>query len=208
MPRVPSGTAGQLLAAVRALLLMTVVVGLAYPLAMLGVAQLAFHNHADGSLVDHSGHAVGSSLIGQSFAIGKKAQPDPTYFQSRPSAAGYDALASGASNLSPDNPALVKEVVRRRAEVARADHVPQHRVPADAVTASGSGLDPDISPAYADLQVARVAAARGVPATSVRRLVDDYTSHRTFGFLGEPRVDVLQLNLALDRHLPDQRRAQ
>ncbi len=183
--------------AIRLTLLSTVVLGLAYPLAVWGVGQAAFHDQANGSMVtDSSGKVVGSSLIGQSFD-GKDAD---RWFQSRPSAAGekgYDANASSGSNLGPSNPDLTKAVEERRAALAKADGVPAADVPADAVTASGSGLDPDISPEYALQQVSRVASARGLSADAVRKLVDEHTESRQLGFLGEPVVNVLELNLAL-----------
>lgn len=183
--------------AIRLTLLSTVVLGVAYPLAVWGVGQAAFHDQANGSMVtDSSGKVVGSSSIGQSFT-GSSAD---RWFQSRPSAAGekgYDANASSGSNLGPNNPDLVKSIEERRAAVAEADGVSATDVPADAVTASGSGLDPDISPEYARQQVARVAAARGLSESAVRRLVDDHTESRQLGFLGEPVVNVLELNLAL-----------
>ncbi|ROR36809.1 K+-transporting ATPase ATPase C chain [Curtobacterium sp. JUb34] len=183
--------------AVRLTLLATVVLGVGYPLAVWGVGQAAFHAQANGSMVtDSSGTAVGSSLIGQSFT-GKQAD---RWFQSRPSAAGedgYDAGASSGSNLGPNNADLLKAVEERRAAMAKADGVPAAQVPADAVTASGSGLDPDISPAYASQQVARVASARGLSVADVRALVAEHTESRQLGFLGEPVVNVLSLNLAL-----------
>ncbi|QKS15029.1 potassium-transporting ATPase subunit KdpC [Curtobacterium sp. Csp2] len=183
--------------AIRLTLLSTVVLGLAYPLAVWGVGQAAFHDQANGSMVtDSSGKVVGSSLIGQSFD-GKDAD---RWFQSRPSAAGekgYDANASSGSNLGPSNPDLTKAVEERRAALAKADGVSAADVPADAVTASGSGLDPDISPEYALQQVSRVASARGLSADAVRKLVDEHTESRQLGFLGEPVVNVLELNLAL-----------
>ncbi|PZO59134.1 MAG: potassium-transporting ATPase subunit C [Leifsonia xyli] len=183
--------------AIRLTLLATVVLGVGYPLAVWGVGQAAFHDQANGSMVtDSSGTAVGSSLIGQSFT-GKQAD---RWFQSRPSAAGedgYDAGASSGSNLGPNNADLLKAVEERRAALAKADGVPAAQVPADAVTASGSGLDPDISPAYASQQVARVASARGLSVADVRALVAEHTESRQLGFLGEPVVNVLALNLAL-----------
>lgn len=183
--------------AIRLTLLATVVLGIGYPLAVWGVGQAAFHDQANGSMVtDSSGTAVGSSLIGQSFT-GKQAD---RWFQSRPSAAGedgYDAQGSSGSNLGPNNPDLLKAVEDRRAALAKADGVPAAQVPADAVTASGSGLDPDISPEYALQQVQRVAAARGLSAADVRHLVSQHTESRQLGFLGEPVVNVLSLNLAL-----------
>jgi K+-transporting ATPase ATPase C chain len=185
----------QIGAAVRALLVLTVLLGVAYPLTMTAVAQLAFPGKADGSLVERGGTTVGSDLVGQSFA------PEPRYFQSRPSAAGegYDPLASSASNLGPENPVLVDLVRRRRTAVSALDGVPAEQVAPDALLASGSGLDPHISPGYAAAQVDRVARERGLPAASIRALVDQHTEGRVLGFLGEPRVNVLLLNLALDR---------
>ena len=187
---------GQLGPAIRTMLLLTVLLGLAYPLAVTGIAQVALPGRADGSLVRAHGRLVGSSLIGQSFGT------DRRYFWSRPSVAGmagYDPLATGASNLALDNPTLVKAVEQRQAAAVRADGVARSDVPPDAVTASGSGLDPQISPAYAAIQVRRVAQARGLSVAVVRALVEQHTQGRTLGFLGEPRVDVLALNLALDR---------
>lgn len=183
--------------AIRLTLLATVVLGVGYPLAVWGVGQAAFHDQANGSKVtDSSGTAVGSSLIGQSFT-GKQAD---RWFQSRPSAAGedgYDAQGSSGSNLGPNNPDLLQAVEERRAALAEADGVSEADVPADAVTASGSGLDPDISPEYASQQVARVASARGLSVADVRALVAEHTESRQLGFLGEPVVNVLALNLAL-----------
>jgi len=185
--------------AIRLTLLSTVVLGVVYPLAVWGVGQAAFHDQANGSMVtDPSGKVVGSSLIGQSSA-GSSAD---RWFWSRPSAAGedgYDANASSGSNLGPNNPELRKSIEERRAAVAEADGVPTADVPADAVTASGSGLDPDISPEYAQQQVSRVAEAHGLSASAVRTLVDEHTEARQLGFLGEPVVNVLELNLALAR---------
>lgn len=183
----------QTFAALRMIVVLTALVGIAYPLTMTAVGQVLFGHQANGSLVTRNGATVGSSLIGQTFT-------SPRYFWSRPSAAGdgYDPTSSGASNLSPDNPDLVATVRRRIAAVAKADGIAPADVAPDAVLASGSGLDPHISPAYADEQVARVAAARGLPAAEVQRLVDEHTSGRMLGFLGEPTVNVLELNLALD----------
>lgn len=182
--------------AVRLTFLSTVVLGIAYPLAVWGIGQAAFPAQANGSVRSSDGTVVGSSLIGQSFA-GRDAD---RWFQSRPSAAGekgYDAGASSGSNLGPSNPDLLKAVEERRAAVATADGVAPSDVPADAVTASGSGLDPDISPSYALQQVSRVAAARGLSDQDVRALVTEHTESRQLGFLGEPVVNVLELNLAL-----------
>ncbi|MCW2726368.1 MAG: kdpC [Frankiales bacterium] len=187
-------------AALRTFLVLTVIVGIAYPLAMTAIAQAAFRGNAGGSLVQgHGGATVGSVLIGQSFTD-TNGQPLPQYFQSRPSAAGngYDPLASGASNLSPTNPKLIEEVRQRRASDAQLNGAPTGLVPPDALLASGSGLDPHISPAYAALQVDRVARSRHLAPARVRAVVADHTQGRVLGFLGEPRVNVLELNLALD----------
>jgi K+-transporting ATPase ATPase C chain len=200
----------QHIAALRTLLVFTVVTGIAYPLVMWGVAQAAFNNQANGSQVSYNGRVVGSSLLCQEFADAK-GNPLPQDFQPRPSNAtsgasndyGCNALYSAASNLSPDNPKLIQLVKQRQQQVAAFNHVPVSQVPPDAVTASGSGLDPDISPQYADIQVARVAAARHLPVSEVQALVNKYTQGRSLGFLGEPRVDVLNLNIALDQ-LPGQ----
>jgi K+-transporting ATPase ATPase C chain len=185
----------QLWPALRVMVVMTVLLGLAYPLALTGFAQVAFNDKANGSLVDRGGKPVGSSLIGQSF------DALPRYFQSRPSAAGdgYDPLASGASNLGPSSPVLLAAIKQRRAAVAKLDGIAPALVAPDALEASGSGLDPDISPAYAEQQVNRVARARGISVGVVRGLVAQYSSGRDLGFLGEPRVNVFELNLALDR---------
>jgi K+-transporting ATPase ATPase C chain len=201
-------TLRQLAAGTRALLVLTVLLGLAYPLLMTGAAQLLFHDNADGSMVTARGRPVGSDLIGQAFTVPGTGRPDPAYFQSRPSAAGtgYDPLATGASNLALDNRVLVEAVRRRQAAAAALDGVARNRVAPDAVLASGSGLDPQISPQYAAEQVARVARVRHLPRAQVRALVDRSTQGRTLGFLGEPRVNVLLLNLALDA-LPGQRGA-
>jgi potassium-transporting ATPase KdpC subunit len=185
---------GQFSPALRIVVLMTLVLGLAYPLAVTGIAQVVFPSQANGSLVDRDGKTVGSSLIGQLF------DKDPSYFQSRPSAAGdgYDPLATGASNLALDNPDLVKAIKERRAAAVRANGTTPGAVAPDALLASGSGLDPQISPEYAAQQVDRVARERGLSKTQVQGLVDEHTSGRTLGFLGEARVNVLELNLALD----------
>ncbi len=180
----------QTLAGLAVLLAFTVVFGLGYPLLMTGVGQLAFHDQANGSMVQADGRDVGSSLIGQEFTGAE-------WFHSRPSASAYDALASGGTNLGPNSPDLLKAVQKARAKIALQNGVSPSEVPPDAVTSSGSGLDPHISPAYADLQVARVAQARGMSVADVQKLVDDHTQGRILGFLGEPRVNVLELNLAL-----------
>ena len=193
----------QHLAALRMLLIFTAVTGIAFPLAVTAIAQITFPHRAGGSLVEENGQAVASSLIGQNFDItvnGKDTgRPDPRWFQPRPSAGSYNPLASGASNLGSNNPNLVTQVQRRRAAISTFDHVPPTAVPADALTASGSGLDPDISPAYAYEQADRVAHARGLPPTTVRSLVTAHLQHRALGFLGQEHVDVVQLNHALTR---------
>ena len=184
------------IASIRMALITLVVLGLAYPLAMTGIAQVLMPAQANGSLVTSGGTVVGSSLIGQRFTEAK-------YFHGRPSAAGtdgYDATASGASNLAPTSQALVDRVKAAVAsETAENPGLVAGSVPVDMVTASGSGLDPDISIANALAQVARVAAARGMSADAVRHVVDAHITPRSFGLLGEPSVNVLELNLALDR---------
>jgi K+-transporting ATPase ATPase C chain len=197
----------QHIAGFRMLLVFTVVCGFVYPLVMLGVSQLAFHNQANGSLVSYNGHVVGSSLLCQEF-VDAKGNPLPQYFQPRPSDAvvsgekndyGCDPLYSAASNLGPTNPVEITDIAAEQKAISAFDHVSVSSIPADAVTASGSGLDPDISPANAAIQVDRVAAARHLPVAEVRALVAKFTQGRTLGFLGEPRVDVLTLNIALDQ---------
>jgi potassium-transporting ATPase KdpC subunit len=184
----------QLGPAVLAIIVFTVITGIAYPLVVTAVAQLAWHDKADGSLIKEDGVLVGSSLIGQNFS-------DPKYFHSRPSAAGtgYDGLASAASNLGPTNPDFLATVQDRVAAYRQENNLSDSQeVPVDAVTASASGLDPDISVANAKLQAARVATARGRSVDQVLALVDQHTTGRTWGLLGEPGVNVLELNLALD----------
>lgn len=184
----------QLLPALRMLLALTVICGVAYPLVVTGVAQAAFRHQAEGSLVEAGGRPVGSSLVGQPFTRAG-------YFHPRPSAAGegYDATASGASNLGPTSPDLLA-AVSERVEAYRQENglAADRPVPVDAVTASASGLDPHISVANARLQAPRVAAARGLAEDEVLALVDDHTDGRVLGVLGEPGVNVLELNLALD----------
>jgi K+-transporting ATPase ATPase C chain len=177
---------------------MTAVLGLGYPLVVLGVGQLALPAQANGSLVSADGRVVGSTLIGQSSTDAAGA-PLPEWFQSRPSAAGYDAGASGGSNLGPENAELVASIQERRAAIAAVEGVDPAEVPADALTASASGLDPDISPEYALLQAARVALARGLAVEDVRALVESAVQPRELGYLGEETVNVLELNLALAR---------
>jgi K+-transporting ATPase ATPase C chain len=206
MSRLPTWI-GQHLAAVRAIIVMTVITGAIYPLAMLGIGQAAFHDQANGSLVTVNGKVAGSSLLCQEF-VDAKGNPLPQYFQPRPSTAssatdktdyGCDPLYSGASNLGTNNTTLLQNVQQRKAAYAKLNGVSPASVPPDAVTTSGSGLDPYISPHNADLQVNRVAAARHLPASQVRSLVGKYTQDRVIGFLGEPRVNVLSLNIALDQ---------
>jgi K+-transporting ATPase ATPase C chain len=200
-------------AGLRALLVLTLVTGVLYPLLVTGIAQGLFRDRANGSEVRADGRVVGSSLIGQSYEVaGKhgKSAPDLRWFQGRPADGlgtnsvntRYRLLLSGATNLAADNPVLVDRVRAARAAVVRDNSVPGYtvrpsQVPADAVTSSGSGLDPDISPRYAALQVHRVAARNGLSVADVRKLVADHTEGRTLGFLGEPRVNVLALNVAL-----------
>jgi len=197
----------QHIAAFRALLVFTVLCGLIYPAVMTGVAQLVSPNHANGSQVSYNGRVVGSALLCQEF-VDAKGNPLPKYFQPRPSNAvdatsktdyGCNPLFSAASNLGPNNPDQIKLIKERQQAIASFDHVPVSEIPADAVTASGSGLDPGISPQNAAIQVNRVAQARNLPVSEVKTLVDKYTQGRTFGFLGEPAVNVLKLNIALDQ---------
>jgi K+-transporting ATPase ATPase C chain len=187
----------QLWAAVRAMLVATLALGLVYPLVVTGLAQVIAPGRADGSLIHQNGQVVGSSLIGQGFVDGA-GNPLPQYFQGRPSASNYDGKASGGSNLGPNSPELADLIQQRRTAVAAFNSVPAADVPADAVTASASGLDPGISPAYAAIQVDRVAAVRHVAPSEVQRLVAAATHGRDLGFIGAPYVNVLELNLALD----------
>lgn len=176
------------------LILLTVLTGLVYPLAVTGLAQLMFPRQANGSLLERDGKPVGSALIGQQFT-------EPKYFWGRPSATtpqAYNGTGSNGSNLGPTNPALADAARQRIAALRAVDPGNAAPVPVDLVTASGSGLDPEISPAAAQYQLARVARARGLPPAEVQVLVARYTHGRQFGVLGEPRVNVLQLNLALD----------
>ncbi|WP_309067824.1 potassium-transporting ATPase subunit KdpC [Microbacterium sp.] len=187
--------------AILAMLVFTLLLGLIYPAAITAVGQLALPWQANGSLVrDAGGEVVGSALIGQSFTDAEGA-PLPQYFQSRPSAAFVDDhghLVSGGSNHGPENEKLLGDIANRQAAVAELEGVEISQVPVDAVTASGSGLDPHISPAYARLQVPRIAAERELDETQVSALVESRIQSRDLGFLGEPRVNVLELNLALD----------
>lgn len=184
-----------LLTAIWFTLVTTILFGLLYPLAVTGLSQLLFPKQASGQLIERNGKVVGSAIIGQSFT-------GPGYVHSRPSSAGtgYDATSSGGSNLAPTNKTLI-ERVKGDVEKARAEN-PSTSVPVDLVTASGSGLDPEISPAAAEFQVARVAKERNITEEEVRSLVQKFTRTRQFGILGEPGVNVLELNLALDRTHP------
>ncbi|MFF9046911.1 potassium-transporting ATPase subunit C [Streptomyces parvulus] len=212
-----TNTARLLGAGLRALLVLTLVTGVLYPLAVTGVAQGLFPGRANGSEVEANGRVVGSSLIGQAYNLPlKKGQetpaPDLKWFQGRPQNGlgsnsvntQYELILSGATNRSADNAELVQWIEDAKAAVVKDNSVPGHPVrpsdvPADAVTSSGSGLDPDISPAYAELQAHRVAERNGLPADRVQRLVDEHTEGRTLGFMGEPRVNVLELNIALGK---------
>lgn len=187
--------------AVRITVLFTVLTGLVYPLAVTGICRVLFPFQAGGSLVTSSGKVAGSRWIGQNFTRAE-------YFHPRPSAAGagYDGLASGGSNLAPTNSALLTRVAASVVSFRKENPGFKGTIPADAVTASASGLDPDVSPANADAQAARVAAARHASLDQIRAAIARETSGRTLGFLGEPRVNVLELNLRLDRELPVQSR--
>ncbi|MGW2573072.1 potassium-transporting ATPase subunit C [Streptomyces sp. NPDC001537] len=202
-------------AGLRALLVLTLVTGVIYPLVVTGIAQALFHNKANGSEIKADGKVVGSSLIGQSYNLPlKKGQqtpePDLKWFQGRPANGlgsnsvntQYKLLLSGATNLSADNKDLIQQVKDAKAAVIKDNSVVGYtvkasEVPADAVTSSGSGLDPDISPQYAEIQVHRVAEKNGLSVTQVEKLVKDHIEGRTLGFMGEPRVNVLELNIAL-----------
>ncbi|MFE2049998.1 potassium-transporting ATPase subunit C [Streptomyces sp. NPDC059459] len=208
-------TARLLGAGLRALLVLTVVTGIVYPLVVTGIAQGLFPGRANGSEIEADGRVVGSSLIGQSYNLPLKEgqetpEPDLKWFQGRPANGlgtntvntQYDLILSGATNRSADNPELVRWVKDAKAAVVKDNSVRGYTVdpsdvPADAVTSSGSGLDPDISPAYADIQVHRVAEKNDLPVDRVQQLVDEHTENRTLGFIGEPRVNVLHLNIAL-----------
>ena len=182
---------------IRAMIIFTIVLGMLYP-AVIWVIGLAMPSQSNGSLVRQNGEVVGSSLIGQSFTD-KKGNALPEWFQSRPSAAGdgYDGAASSGSNYGPENKDLIAAIKQRQAAIVKSDGVTVDQIPADAVTASGSGLDPDISEAYALIQVARVAQARGLSEDAVHTLVEQHVDGRELGYLGEPTVNVLQLNIAL-----------
>lgn len=191
-------TARQYWVAIRAMLIFTLVLGVVYTAVITGIGQLAFNSKANGSLIMVDGKAVGSSLIGQSFTDSDGAAL-PEWFQSRPSAAGdgYDGAASSGSNYGPENKDLIAAVAARKVAIAKLEGVDPASIPADALTASASGLDPHISPEYARLQVERVAEARGLPVAAVSKLVESKIQARDIGFLGEPTVNVLELNIAL-----------
>jgi len=192
------GTLRQTWTSVRALVILTVVLGFVFPLAITGIGQLLLPARANGSLVEVDGEVIGSRLIGQSFTDADGVAL-PEWFQSRPSAAGdgYDAGASSGSNYGPENDDLIAAIEDRQAAIESSDGTPVTDIPADAVTASGSGLDPHISPAYALTQAERVADARGLDVADVTSLVESKIQGRDMGYLGEPRVNVLELNLAL-----------
>lgn len=195
----------QLRQAILLLAIMTGITGIAYPLVVTGIAQVVFPHQADGSLIEQDGVVIGSELIGQSFVDPETGLTLPGYFRGRPSAAasGYDAAASGGSNLGPTNPVLIERVEKQILIIRQENNLSaKAEIPVDLVTSSASGLDPNISPAAAALQIARVAEQRGATVEQVQALVDDHTIGRTAGILGEPRVDVLALNLALDEQFP------
>jgi potassium-transporting ATPase KdpC subunit len=209
MNRLPSFVR-QHIVGLRVLVVMTIITGIIYPLALVGLSQVAFSGPANGSLISFHGRIIGSSLLCQEF-VDAKGNPLPQYFQPRPSAAvvstvkndpGCDPLNSAASNFGPNNPTYIALIKSRQKAISAFDHVPISRIPSDAVTASGSGLDPDISQANAAIQVDRVAAARHISPAQVEALVKQNTRGRTIGILGEPVVNVLLLNRALDEKYP------
>ncbi len=187
-----SATVRQLLTAVRAVLVLTVLLGVLYPLVVLGIGRLGLTQQAQGSLLVHDGQVVGSSLIAQRF-------DGDQWFQPRPSAGDYDGLASGGTNAGPNDGELAATIEQRRAEIAQRDGVAAQAVPVDALTSSGSGLDPFISPVYAEQQASRVATAQDLAPDMVRSMVREHTQGRSLGFLGQPRVNVVELNLDLQR---------
>ncbi|MBA2950804.1 potassium-transporting ATPase subunit C [Streptomyces himalayensis] len=215
-------TARLFAAGLRALLVLTVVTGILYPLVVTGVAQGLFDSKANGSdIKDHTGQVVGSSLIGQAYNLPLKEgqetpEPDLKWFQGRPQNGlgtnsvntQYKLILSGATNRSGDNEELIQWIKDAKAAVVKDNSTADYKVkpsdvPADAVTSSGSGLDPDISPQYADLQVHRIAEKNGLSVEQVQKLVDEHTEGRTLGFIGEPRVNVLELNIALKELLAE-----
>jgi potassium-transporting ATPase KdpC subunit len=205
------GTLGQFGVAVRAMIALTVLLGVIYPLAMTGIAQTLFHSNANGSIIQVDGKDVASDLIGQAYTkqatkdgkpeVDSEGEPvmeaDPLWFQTRPSAVDYDAAGSAASQYGPNNKDLEGLIAERRETVAKLEGVDPGQVPPDALTASGSGLDPQISPAYAALQVNRVARERKLDVAKVQQLVKENSKGRTLGFLGEPTVNVVTLNADL-----------
>jgi K+-transporting ATPase ATPase C chain len=194
--RKPTSIRDLLLSSVLMVVVLAVITGIIFPMIMLGIGQLFFNHQANGSLITApNGRIVGSQLIGQGFS-------KPRYFHSRLSAAGkgYDATSSGGTNLGPTNATLLKNTIAQANLIRKENNLPRnYPLPADAVSTSASGLDPDISRAYADLQIPRVSKARGVSRETVAALVRKYSSDRFLGIIGEPRVNVLELNLALDR---------
>ncbi|MCU1478354.1 MAG: potassium transporter KtrA [Subtercola sp.] len=184
--------------ALRAMIVFTLVLGVAYTALITGIGQVALPAQANGSMITSGDAVVGSALIGQSFTDAD-GNALPEWFQSRPSAAGdgYDAAASSGSNYGPENADLLAAIAARQTAIAASDNVPVSAIPADAVTASASGLDPHISPEYAQIQVARIAAVRDLPVDEVQQLISNATTPRDLGYLGEPVVNVLQLNIAL-----------
>jgi len=179
--------------ALRGALVLMVLCGVLYPLFTVSVGAILFPHQSTGSLIERDGKVIGSSLVGQPFRA-------PGYFQGRPSAAGYDPFNVAGSNWASSNPVLRKRAEETSATIAAQDGIKPHKIPVDLVAASGSGIDPDISPAAADIQIDRVAAARGLPRGTVAALVAAHVQTPVFGVLGQPRVNVLQLNLALDKH--------
>ncbi len=193
------GTTRQYWVAIRSMIILTVILGIGYPLVITGIGLLA-PSQANGSQLTVNGKVVGSALIGQGFTD-KKGNALPQWFQSRPSAAGdgYDAGASSGSNQGTESPTLIKAIKERKAAIAKSDHVDPASIPPDALTASASGLDPDISPTYARKQIDRVAAARHLPVAEVTKLVNSFVTGRELGYIGDPTVNVLQLNIALSK---------
>jgi K+-transporting ATPase ATPase C chain len=193
------GTTRQYWVAIRSMIIFTVALGIIYPLVITAIGLLA-PSQANGSQLTVNGKVVGSSLIGQSFTD-KKGNALAQWFQSRPSAAGtgYDATSSGGSNQGTESPTLIKAIEQRKAAIAKSDGVNPASIPPDALTASASGLDPDISPAYARLQINRVAAARHLPVAEVTKLVNSFVVGRELGYIGDPTVNVLELNIALSK---------
>jgi K+-transporting ATPase ATPase C chain len=177
---------------------LTIITGILYPLAVTGIAQTIFHKQANGTLIERDGRVIGSEIIGQNFT-------KPEYFHPRPSQNSYDAANSGGSNLGPTNPALADRLKKDAAQFRKDNPDYAGPIPADAITASGSGLDPEISPANALAQSGRVAQARGASVDTIRSLVEANTQARELGVLGEPRVNVLRLNMALDSAYPVKR---